>query len=78
MNRDQKLKNAKTFNLRRFELPQRVLPLHAKSAEDINELVNLAIAPVNTTRYINGQLLELRQECVQLNQWLLKKYGDKF
>jgi hypothetical protein len=78
MNQNQKLKKAKLFTLRRYELPQRVLPLHAKSADDINELVNLGMAPVNTSKYINGQLFELRQECLQLNQWLLKKYGDKF
>jgi hypothetical protein len=78
MNINQKLKNTKTFNFRRFEVPASVQPLHLKSTDDINELVNLGIAPVNTTKYINGQLTELRKECVQLNKLLIQKYGEEF
>jgi hypothetical protein len=78
MNMNQKLKNTKTFNFRRFEVPSSVRPLHLKSTDDINELVNLGIAPVNTTKYINGQLVELRKECLQLNKLLIQKYGDEF
>ncbi len=78
MNINQKLKNTKTFNFRRFEAPISVRPLHLKSTDDINELVNLGIAPVNTTKYINSQLTELRKECVQLNQLLIQKYGEEF
>jgi hypothetical protein len=78
MNMNQKLKNTKTFNFRRFEVPDSVRPLHLKSVDDINELVNLGIAPVNTTKYINAQLIELRKECVQLNKLLIQKYGSEF
>jgi hypothetical protein len=78
MNMNQKLKNTKTFNFRRFEVPSNVRPLHLKSTDDINELVNLGIAPVNTTKYINGQLVELRKECLQLNKLLIQKYGHEF
>jgi hypothetical protein len=78
MNMNQKLKNTKTFNFRRFEVPKSARPLHLKSTDDINELVNLGIAPVNTTKYINGQLTELRKECVQLNKLLIQKYGEEF
>jgi hypothetical protein len=78
MNMNQKLKNTKTFNFRRFEVPSSVRPLHLKSTDDINELVNLGIAPVNTTKYINGQLVELRKECLQLNKLLIQKYGHEF
>jgi len=78
MNNNQKLRNAKTFNFRRFEIPSNVRPLHLKSPDDINELVNLGIAPVNTTKYINAQLTELRKECVELNKQLIEKYGKEF
>jgi hypothetical protein len=78
MNMNQKLKNTKTFNFRRFEVPSSARPLHLKSTDDINELVNLGIAPVNTTKYINGQLVELRKECLQLNKLLIQKYGEEF
>jgi hypothetical protein len=78
MNMNQKLKITKTFNRRRFEVPSNVRPLHLKSTDDINELVNLGIAPVNTTKYINGQLVELRKECLQLNKLLIQKYGEEF
>ena len=78
MNMNQKLKNTKTFNFRRFKVPSNVRPLHLKSTDDINELVNLGIAPVNTTKYINGQLVELRKECLQLNKLLIQKYGHEF
>lgn len=78
MNMHQNLINNKTFYFRRFEMPTSVRPLHLKSTDDINELVNLGIAPVNSTRYINAQLIELRKECLQLNQLLLKKYGKEF
>jgi hypothetical protein len=78
MNMNQKLKNTKTFNFRRFEVPSSARPLHLKSTDGINELVNLGIAPVNTTKYINGQLVELRKECLQLNKLLIQKYGEEF
>jgi hypothetical protein len=51
----------KTSSTRRFEVPTSVRPLHLKSTDDINELVNLGIAPVNSTRFINVQLTELRK-----------------
>jgi hypothetical protein len=79
MNRNyQNLKVFKEFSTRRFEVPATVRPLHLKSSDDINELVNLGIAPVNSTRYVNGLLIELRKECVQLNKLLIQKYGDEF
>jgi len=63
---------------RRFEVPTNVRPLHSKSTDDINELVNLGIATVNSTRFINVQITQLRKECVQLNKLLIQKYGDEF
>ena len=74
----QNSKAFKTINSRRFEVPTSVRPLHLKSTGDINELVNLGIAPVNSTRFTNVQLTELRKECVQLNKLLIQKYGDEF
>lgn len=68
----------KTNSARRFEIPTSVRPLHLKSEDDINELVNLSVAPINSTRFINIQLSELRTECERLNKLLVQKYGDEF
>jgi hypothetical protein len=63
---------------RRFSLPSHVLPLQMKDPASINELVNLGIAPVNTTRYINNHLAQLKKQCIQLNKRLIEKYGSEF
>lgn len=63
---------------RRFEIPTVANPLKNNSPESINELINLALAPVNTTRYINGQLAQFKNQCLELNKELLKKYGTEF
>jgi hypothetical protein len=68
----------KKLGIGRFEVPTSVRPLHLKSTDDINELVNLGIAPGNSTRFIDVQLTKLRKECVQLNKLLIQKYGDEF
>lgn len=78
MNIHQNLINNKTFYFRRFEVPTNVRPLHLKSTDDINELINLGISPVNSTRYVNAQLIELKKECKQLNKLLIQKYGEQF
>jgi hypothetical protein len=49
-----------------------------KDPASINELVNLGIAPVNTTRYINNHLAQLKKQCIQLNKRLIEKYGSEF
>lgn len=69
---------AKANYKNRFEIPKQVRPLKNNSIEAINELVNLGIAPVNSTRYINGHLSQLKLECIQLNKLLLDAYGDDF
>lgn len=63
---------------RRFKIPDRVNPLHNDSPASINELINLALAPVNTSRYINGHLDQFRNQCLELNKELIEKYGKEF
>ena len=69
---------AKDTYKNRFEIPKHARPLENNNHEDINELVNLGIAPVNTSRYINGHLGQLKIECMQLNNFLIKTYGSEF
>ena len=64
--------------LNRFDLPEHARPLKHNNPEDINELVNLGIAPVNSTRYINGHLGQLKVQCIALNKLLMDTYGSDF
>lgn len=78
MNMDQKLNMNSTVIFRRYKMLIQVRPLHENSLDDINELVNLAISPVNTSQYLNAQLIELKRECFNLNQLLIRKFGKEF
>lgn len=62
----------------RFTKPVNVRPLKLSSENDINELVNLGLAPINTIRYINSHLTELKKESLTLDNMLVKKYGNEF
>jgi hypothetical protein len=64
--------------LNRFELPEHARPLQHNTPAEINELVNLGIAPVNSTRYINGHLGQLKAQCIALNKLLMDTYGSDF
>jgi len=72
---DQSQKNAV---VRRFSMPTSVLPLKLSDDKDINEIVNLALSPVNTTMYINSHLKELKKESMLLDKMLVEKFGDEF
>lgn len=63
---------------RRFEIPLIANPLKNDSPDSINELINLALAPVNTSRYINGHLTQFKKQCIELNKDLIEKYGSEF
>ena len=62
----------------RFMMPTSVRPLKLSSDKDINELVNLSLAPVNTIAYINSHLKELKKESLRLDQMMMAKYGEDF
>ena len=72
---DQSQKNA---IVRRFSMPTSVRPLKLSDDKDINEIVNLALSPVNTTMYINSHLKELKKESMLLDKMLVDKFGDEF
>ena len=78
MNQKQSLDYTKAFNIRRFSVPESANPLFNDNEKDINELVNLAIAPINTIRYIDGHLTQLKAQCIQLDSILVEKYGHEF
>lgn len=73
-----KVPNVPEKILRRFNYPQQVLPLLTYDEKSMATLVNLCMAPVNTTYHINLFLSELRSQEEALNKELMEKYGSKF
>ncbi len=61
-----------------FEIPKEVRPLKNNSPEAINELVNLGNVSINLSRYMKGNLVQLKVECTQLNKLLINTYGSEF
>jgi hypothetical protein len=61
-----------------FEIPKQVRPLKNNSPEAINEVVFLASGTSNLSRYMKGNLVQLKNECVELNKILIKTYGSEF
>jgi hypothetical protein len=61
-----------------FEIPKQVRPLKNNSPEAINEIVFLAGGTANLSRYMKGNLVQLKNECVKLNKLLINTYGSQF
>ena len=69
----------KKYNLKNaFEIPKQVRPLKNNSPEAINEVVFLASGTSNLSRYMKGNLVQLKDECTQLNKLLINTYGSEF
>jgi hypothetical protein len=69
----------KKYNLKNaFEIPKQVRPLKNNSPEAINEVVFLASGTSNLSRYMKGNLVQLKVECTQLNKLLINTYGSEF
>lgn len=69
----------KKYNsLNAFEIPKQVRPLKTNSPEAINEIVFLASGTSNLSRYMKGSLVQLKNECAELNKLLMDSYGDEF
>ena len=69
----------KKYNLKNaFEIPKQVRPLKNNSPEAINEVVFLASGTSNLSRYMKGNLVQLKNECTELNKLLIKTYGSEF
>ncbi len=79
MNANQNVDHSNYKNIvGRFQMPTKVRPLKLNSDKDINELINLGLAPINTILYINSHLKELKKESIRLDEMLVKKYGEDF
>jgi hypothetical protein len=64
-------------SLSRFPRPEKPRPLLIDSYKDINEVVNLAINSINTTRYINVHLDSLIGQMNKLDKEIVDKYMSK-
>jgi hypothetical protein len=64
-------------NLRRFPRPVNPRPLLIDGYKDINEVINLVINPVNTTRYINTHLDTLILQMKKLDDEIVEKYVSR-
>jgi len=64
-------------NLRRFPRPVNPRPLLIDGYKDINEVINLVINPVNTTRYINTHLDTLILQMKKLDDEIVDKYVSR-
>ncbi len=77
--RDYSQADLKKHNLKNaFEIPNQVRPLKNNSPEAINEVVFLASGTSNLSRYMKGNLIQLKSECVELNKLLIDTYGSEF
>ncbi len=61
-----------------FEVPKQVRPLLNNNPDAINEVVFLASGTANLSRYMKGNLIQLKNECVELNKLLINTYGSEF
>ncbi len=64
-------------SLSRFPRPEKPRPLLIDGYKDINEVVNLVINSINTTRYINNHLDSLIVQMDKLDKEILDKYMSK-
>ena len=66
------------LSLRRFPKPTNPNPFLVEGNKEMNEVVNLIVNVLNTTRYINNHLLSLKDEIKKLDSEIIDKYGSKF
>jgi hypothetical protein len=64
-------------SLSRFPRPVNPRPLLIDGYKDINEVINLAINSINTTRYINNHLDSLIVQMGKLDKEIVDKYMSK-
>lgn len=61
----------------RFSRPARPYPLVKADRETMNELYNLLVIGLNTNRYLNERLLELKQVGQALDAAIMQEYGSQ-
>lgn len=60
----------------RFKKPTIAGPMIKNGQNEINELLNLVAIGLNTNRYLNNRLTQLRKVGYELDQAILKEYKD--
>jgi hypothetical protein len=62
----------------RFNRPKNADPIFKNNKEAIKELLNLVTFGLNTNRYLNNRLNELKNVGIKLNNAIIHEYGEKF
>lgn len=78
MNKSQIVIINDSFSYNRYRRPENPKPLHIKDADQINELLNLASFALNTNTYILRNINNLKQKAIELDEYILKQYGNRF
>ncbi len=61
----------------RFQPPAKADDITQKNKAALNELLNLVSIGLNTNRYLNAKLIELRKIGESLNKAIIKEYGNE-
>lgn len=61
----------------RFQPPAKADNITQKNKAALNELLNLVSIGLNTNRYLNAKLIELKKIGESLNQAIMKEYGNE-
>ena len=61
----------------RFQPPTKADNITQKNKAALNELLNLVSIGLNTNRYLNAKLIELKKIGESLNQAIMKEYGNE-
>ena len=62
----------------RFKRPQQADAILLNNRNAVKELLNLVTFGLNTNRYLNNRLIELKKIGIKLDDAIIKEYGEKF
>jgi hypothetical protein len=72
------LSNQEDGGIMRFNRPQQADPILMNNKNAVKELLNLVTFGLNTNRYLNSRLNELKTIGARLDNAIIKEYGEKF
>jgi hypothetical protein len=62
----------------RFKRPEKADAILMNNRNDVKELLNLVTFGLNTNKYLNNRLSELKKIGTRLDNAIVKEYGEKF
>ena len=62
----------------RFKRPQQADAILINNKTAVKELLNLVTFGLNTNKYLNNRLAELKRIGTRLDNAIIKEYGEKF